>query len=263
MLSLITIFVFCLGAIIGSFLGVALDRYNTNMTMGGRSKCFTCNRSLGATELIPIFSQIFQKGKCKGCNTKISNEYLLMEVLSGVMFVMIFYKFLPYFKVVPAEYFFGAIAITLVVFCSLIIISFYDFRHKIIPTGYLRTFLIASFFGMFLLRDVSLVSDLLAGPIVAFPFYFLWLISKGKWIGLGDAKLALGIGWFLGLSSATTAILISFWVGAVFAILLMLLKGTRYKMKTEIPFGPFMVLGTFIAFVYSLQLEDILISIIS
>ena len=262
MLSLITIFVFCLGAIVGSFLGVALDRYNTNRTMGGRSKCFTCNRNLGALEMVPIFSQIFLKGKCKGCKTKISNEYIIMEMLSGVVFVMVFYKFLPYFGLVNPFYFFGGIAIALIVFSSLLVISFYDYRHKLIPTGYLYLFLITSFFGMFLLRDVALIGDILAGPIVAFPFYFLWVISKGKWIGLGDAKLALGMGWFLGLSSATTAILLSFWMGAAVAIILMLLRGTKYKMQTEIPFGPFLVFGTFIAFVYSLHLEDILISII-
>lgn len=212
--------------------------------------------------MVPIFSQIFLKGKCKGCKTKISNEYIIMEMLSGVVFVMVFYKFLPYFGLVNPFYFFGGIAIALIVFSSLLVISFYDYRHKLIPTGYLYLFLITSFFGMFLLRDVALIGDILAGPIVAFPFYFLWVISKGKWIGLGDAKLALGMGWFLGLSSATTAILLSFWMGAAVAIILMLLRGTKYKMQTEIPFGPFLVLGTFIAFVYSLHLEDILISII-
>ena len=212
--------------------------------------------------MVPIFSQIFLKGKCKGCKTKISNEYIIMEMLSGVVFVMVFYKFLPYFGLVNPFYFFGGIAIALIVFSSLLVISFYDYRHKLIPTGYLYLFLITSFFGMFLLRDVALIGDILAGPIVAFPFYFLWVISKGKWIGLGDAKLALGMGWFLGLSSATTAILLSFWMGAAVAIILMLLRGTKYKMQTEIPFGPFLVFGTFIAFVYSLHLEDILISII-
>ena len=77
-------------------------------------------------------------------------------------------------------------------------------------------------------------------------------------MGFGDVKLALGMGWLLGLSAGVAALMLSFWIGAIIGILLMVFKGHKYMMKTELPFGPFLVLGTYIVFFGSLDLNSIM-----
>ena len=76
----------------------------------------------------------------------------------------------------------------------------------------------------------------------------MWLISHGRWMGLGDAKLSLGIGWLLGLFKGILALLLSFWTGALVSIFLLFFFKKEYNLKSRIPFGPFLVLGTIIAF---------------
>ena len=84
---------FGFGIIIGSFLNVIILRYNTHKTFGGRSACMSCTKKLHWYELIPIFSFVGLKGRCQTCKTKISWQYPLVELATGVMFVLIFCKF--------------------------------------------------------------------------------------------------------------------------------------------------------------------------
>ncbi len=255
---LLTIIIFCVGAMLGSFLGVALDRYNTGRSMGGRSICFTCNKKLGPHELIPILSYMIQGGKCRGCKAKVSFEYVLIEVLTGLTAVLIFFKFWGTFSSHTPFDFFAMIALYTLIFSFLIVIVFYDARHLVIPDGFVFAFITFSFFGMFFLRDVSLFQDILAGIFICAPFAFMWALSGGKWMGFGDVKLSLGMGWLLGLSSGVAALLISFWLGAIIGILLMVFRGEKYRMKSQLPFGPFLVLGTYIAFFGSIDLAWII-----
>ena len=82
-------------------------------------------------------------------------------------------------------------------------------------------------------------------------FASFWLLSRGKWMGLGDAKLAVGLGWLLGGAQMISAVILSFWTGAVFGIFLVLFK--KYGMKSEVPFAPFLVLGAVLAFLFELH----------
>src|SRR3989344_5580086 len=89
---------------------------------------------------------------------------------------------------------------------------------------------------------------LLAGFILFAFFALLWGMSKGRWMGFGDAKLALGIGWLLGITKGIAAITLAFWVGAIVGVLLIYLNKNKYGLKSSIAFGPFMILGTIISF---------------
>jgi leader peptidase (prepilin peptidase)/N-methyltransferase len=93
------------------------------------------------------------------------------------------------------------------------------------------------------------------------PFYLLWKVSSGTWIGLGDGKLAIGIGFLLGTISGLSAIVFSFWIGAIFAIFIMLISrlellSSRITMKSELPFGPFMIIATLIVFFTGISATD-------
>ena len=107
--------------------------------------------------------------------------------------------------------------------------------------------------------------SLFAGVLLFLPFYILWKVSDGRWLGLGDGKLALGIGWFLGLSLGGTAIMLAFWIGAVVSVGFIVIQkliqhtvhvrtGKQLTLKSEIPFGPFLVLGTLVVYLTGVNL---------
>ena len=144
----------------------------------------------------------------------------------------------------------------------------YDVKHKIIPDT--LSLLLALFSGvlLFVRYRFGLVPvpylpfldatpgwiDWLAAPIVALPLALVWLLTLGRGMGLGDAKLAWGIGWFLGLGGAVTAVVFAFWIAFVPAVSLLFLRGKRFTMKSEIPFAPFLVLGTLVAYLFGVDL---------
>lgn len=247
---------FLLGLFIGSFLNVVIVRYNTGRTIAtGRSMCFSCGRTLAWYELIPVISFVLQGGKCRGCKSKVSWQYPLVEFTTGILFALI----AAYLPVVQGSG--GELLYYLTVACILVVIAVYDIKHKIIPNffAYLFAFLAlahlavsAGSVAMFL--HPPYLYTLLAGPAFALPFAALWFVSGGRWIGLGDAKLALGIGWFLGLALGGSAIILSFWIGAAVGVLLIaasriharFIRGAQFSLKSEIPFGPFLILGTLI-----------------
>ncbi len=258
----IFIFVFLLGTIIGSFLNVVIYRFNTGKTIvKGRSFCMTCNKELRWYELIPLFSFLWQKGKCRRCAMKISHQYPLVEFLTGLVFVLIAYRFLPILEISFGLYLLFFIFFVFI-FSLLIVISFYDLRHKIIPDKLVYLFILFSFLSIFINSSVAIsgsifviptLAGLLAGPALAIPFAALWYFSGGRLMGLGDGKLILGLGWLLGLSAGLFSLVISFWLGTIIGLSLIFLSKKKMNMKTEIPFAPFLIISAFITFLFSLN----------
>jgi leader peptidase (prepilin peptidase)/N-methyltransferase len=247
--------VFLFGLIVGSFLNVVIYRYNTGMTLGGRSMCFSCGKTLQWYELFPLFSFVVQRGKCWKCKSHISWQYPLVEFITGLLFLG---SYIVAENIVHFIY-------LLISMSLLMVISVYDFRHKIIPD--LFAFLFAGFaliytVYLFIISGNSemFLKYFLAGPLYFTPFAALWYFSKGKWMGFGDAKLAIGMGWFLGIENTYIAMLIAFWTGAIVGLILVAKAkiqqlsqhwwqrwwNGRYMsvtLKSEIPFGPFLILG--------------------
>lgn len=223
-----------------------------------------CQKKLVWYELIPLVSFVVLVGRCRTCKTKISLQYPLVEFVTGLIFAILFFKFQDMFFLNISTFSF-AYAYYALAFSLLVVIAVYDIRHKIIP-DMLALFLgILAFIGLFLFNidgssglplfypHIPTFLDFASGFLIAFPFAFFWLISGGRWMGLGDAKLAIGLGWLLGLSRALSGIVLSFWIGAVVGILLVIFS-KKYKMKSEIPFAPYLVLGTLLAFLFELHI---------
>jgi prepilin signal peptidase PulO-like enzyme (type II secretory pathway) len=250
------IFSFILGTLIGSFLNVVALRYNTGMTLKGRSKCFSCGKNLSWHELIPLFSFLFQWGKCKKCKGKISWQYPIIELLAGVLFVMIFYVFPP----ITIEASINTV-FYLFITCLLLIITIYDIKHKIIPDALVYTFAFIALLKLFIAPDFSFIipsiSAVFSGPILALPFALMFLLSRGKWMGLGDAKLVLGIGWTLGLVMGVSSIVLAFWIGAIVSVVWMFIVFRKIKSRYEIPFGPYLILGMYLVLLFGIQIIDI------
>lgn len=255
---LIFVFVFILGTIIGSFLNVVIYRFNTGRTMvSGRSICMTCNKNLRWYELIPVFSFFIQSGKCRRCKSKISSQYPVVEFITGMIFTLIVFKFSPILYISYNIYLLYTILFVFI-FSLLMVISVYDIRHKVVPDKLVYTFIAVSFLSVFIspylfgpILIIPKLQALISGPIVAIPFLLVWIFSKGRLIGLGDVKLMLGIGWMLGLSQGIFSIILSFWIGTIVSLLIMFFSNKKLNMKTEIPFAPFLIISTFITFLFN------------
>lgn len=258
MLTILTIIFFVFGLVIGSFLNVVIFRYNTHRSFGGRSGCMTCQKKLSWYELIPVFSFLFLKGRCKGCRARISIQYPIVEFITGIIFALLFLKFQNVF-------FFDTVGFTIayayyaVIFSLLLVIAVYDLKHKIIPDTLALVLGILSFLGLFFFVNFNFYPHLpslfqfSSGILIALPFALMWLLSKGKWMGLGDAKLALSFGWLLGFSYALSGLVLAFWSGAIVGLLLVALSKS-HGLKSEIPFAPFLVLGVILTFLFGWQI---------
>lgn len=261
------IFFFILGVIVGSFLNVLILRKGTGLSpFSGRSKCFSCDKTLAWYELLPVISFIYQKGKCSKCKTPISYQYILVEITSGFIFLYSYYLY------VSESLIFFYLVLYIAIFSTLLLIFVYDLKHKIIPDEWSLLFALLSIpvalhrFGVnFYGNDFLRYTDLLAGLIFFIPFYALWKYSEGHWIGLGDGKLVIGIGFLLGFAEGVSALALSFWIGAIVSLAFMSIQKviprlplkrsfSHLTMKSEVPFAPFLVIGTVIVFMTRIDL---------
>jgi prepilin signal peptidase PulO-like enzyme (type II secretory pathway) len=231
------VFVAGLGLILGSFLNAFSFRFNTghlssllSPTSSGRSRCMRCSHVLGVSDLVPVFSFMFLRGRCRYCGSKISWQYPLVETAASLVAVIIYLQS-------PEPFWF---AYWFLVWLVMLFIIVYDLRHKIIPWSASLTLLAlalihAALFGTWW------------GVALAAPLLLISLVSRGRWMGWGDGFLELSLGLLLGLTAGLTALLFAFWAGALVGIALM--AGQRgVTMKTEVPFAPFLILGAAAAY---------------
>ena len=243
---------FVLGTIVGSFLNVVIFRLGTGERLGrDRSRCFSCGKILQWYELIPLVSFVLQKGKCRTCGSKISIQYPIVECVTGFVFLFTWVFFWRSELGIMKYELWDLISILFlfIAWSLLIAISVYDIRHKIIPNQLVYPFIIFSLSFSIIHNSYFMIQEIfpyvLAG-VAAFLFFGgLWYFSRGRWMGFGDAKLALGIGFLLGPWLTTLAVLLSFWIGMLVAVPLVLFWGKG--LKTQIPFGPFLAAGAFIS----------------
>jgi len=260
-----------LGIIVGSFLNVVILRYNTGKGLNGRSECLSCQKKLSWKELVPVLSFFIQKRRCAGCDSVLRWQYPLVELVTGLLFLctyikleILLYENLPLFLIL--------LTLNLIIWSVLVVIFVYDLYHTIIPNIFVYIFIICAgcialidFNAYHLVLsgvDVLSVLDLVAGPLLLLPFFMLWDISDGRWIGLGDGKLAIGIGLLLGFVAGISAIILSFWIGAAFSVAYLLYmvfvkKKKRSEITRQIPFAPFMIVALIIMYFFPVDILNI------
>lgn len=229
-------FVLLGGLLIGSFIGALTYRLPSGQNfVKGRSYCDSCKKDLTWLDNIPLFSYLFYLGKSRCCNKKISIRYPLIELSSALGAVLLFYLFpFPLFTI-----YYLLFTITLAIFVI-------DLEHQIIPDELSWTIL---FLGIILSQN-AFFSMIFYALLMASLILLIHLITKGQGMGLGDVKLVLALGIWLNIWSGLNWLILSFIIGGMFALVLLILK--KVNLKTKIAFGPFLILAFWIVLIYKL-----------
>ena len=249
--------IFVFGICLGSFVNVCIHRLPKNkQIISGRSFCPKCKKKINWYDNLPIISFLFLSGKCRKCKKVIPLRYLIVELITGIIFLLI-YSSLDNFS-----------SIIFLSILSLIFITifFIDLENFIIPDSLnfsiIGLALIKNFLPNFNTSIIHEINQSIIGGIVG--YLSIWIIiflyktfKKIDGMGLGDAKLMAGIGLLFGWQSIPFVLFVSSILGLIFVIPSLLKK--QKTMRTEIPFGPFIILACLIYFTYGSVIYDLIL----
>ena len=244
------------GSLWGSFANVCIYRLPENKSViTGRSSCPNCKNKIPWYDNIPLLSFILLMRKCRFCKNPIDLQYFIVELISAISFASIYY-------------FFGltlAALLLLILSIFFIIIFFIDLKHFIIPNELTFPLMIIGFIKSFdpnLNKAIfpnyinSLIGGFVGYSIIWLIIYFYKKIRKKEGMGLGDAKLMAAIGFWFGWVSIPIVIFISSFVALIFAVPSLIKKSLQ--MSSEIPFGPYIIIGCVLYVTFANQIKYLL-----
>lgn len=264
--------IFFLGLIFGSFLNSLEYRLEKNKPLKGRSFCPKCQKTIAWYDNIPVISWIILRGRCRHCRKKISFQYPLVEILVGLIFYFTALKtglilslndYLFLGAPFPAKIFFLFLLLAVIGFV-LVLIALYDAKTKYILSSLLYYLALPIIlYHLFYFEGQVNAENILAFFLpfalsAIIPAIFFWAIfkfSRGKAMGAGDSELAFVIGLLLGWPNTLIAFYFAFLLGALVGVY-QIVSG-RGTLKTEIPFGPFLVVGSFAALFWGEQVVSL------
>ena len=248
-LLMILIFVFIFGLIIGSFLNCLVWRLHEKESLLDRSYCPKCKKRIAWYDNIPVFSFIWLAGKCRQCGKSISIQYPILELATGLLFVLAYC--LNYELRITNYEFIVQLLRDWFLISVMIVIFIYDLRwYLILDIVALPACLAMLAFNLIL--GFNLWNLLISGIIGGSFFLIQFAISQGKWLGGGDIRLGLLMGLSLGWPGAVVAILISYFMGSIIGLGL-ILTGKR-AWSSEMPLGVFLAAGTIITLFWQTEI---------
>ena len=248
---MIEIFIILIGLIFGSFANVCIHRLPLDLDIvKGRSHCPKCKKKIIWYDNIPLLSFLILSFKCRICKKKISKQYFIVELLTGLAFIF-------FYKTLGLSFDFVLICI---IFLILLIIFFIDLKHYIIPDSLNFFLILIGIIKNFTTQDLlkfnyNLPDSLLGG---ALGYLIIWLIifiykkiRNKEAMGLGDAKLLSAFGFLLGIKSIFIILFVASVLGLIFVLPSLLLKNR--SSGSIIPFGPFIILAAILEYFFNLQ----------
>lgn len=225
---------FLLGLVFGSFSNVLIWRIPQEKTLNGRSMCPKCKNKISWYDNIPLLSFLILKGRCRNCKTDISLRYPLVEFITGIIFLFLYFKF-----GLSSQMFF-------LVLLSPVLISifFIDLDHQLIPDELVFWGIGFSFLYLVFISPQFFYSSFFAGLISSLFLLTLHFITHGRGMGLGDVKFAILGGMMVGLANIFHWFFAAFLTGAIIGCILILTR--KYGLKSKIAFGPFLVFALFL-----------------
>lgn len=237
------VFIFLFGTIIGSFLNCLIWRLHKEEGIWGRSYCPKCRKQIAWYDNIPILSFILLKGKCRHCHKKISRQYPVVELITGILFLLSYYQNIPSYSLITNPQSLITIIRDWFIISIMIIIFIYDLRwYLILDVITLPAIVIIFLVNLFL--GLTWQYMLISGIIGSSFFLIQFVISKGKWIGGGDIRLGLLMGVILGWPMVIVAIFLAYFLGSLIGVGLIVTKKKDWGSK--VPFGVFLSFATII-----------------
>ncbi|MEN9390462.1 MAG: hypothetical protein RLZZ283_562 [Candidatus Parcubacteria bacterium] len=234
-----------LGLLVGSFINVVVLRYGYTESANPRSECMQCSATLAWYDLVPVLSYIVLRARCRACGSRLLAQYPLVELGTAALFALTATQVVSFSPVAVLQ-----LLSELAFWSGLVALTAYDIRHTLIPYSFLGFLLGAAVvhaaLPLIVMFDVTMLGFVLGGALV--PGLFLGavvLITRGRGMGSGDAYLAGILGLFVGLPDSVAMLLFAIWIGTLWGLLLIFIKSSA-TLKTEIPFAPFLTLGTVI-----------------
>ncbi|MBI3305112.1 prepilin peptidase [Candidatus Parcubacteria bacterium] len=240
-----------LGLAVGSFLNSFIYRLErgegvifSERRKLARSRCPACRRGLNWFELIPLVSFFALGRRCRTCRVQISWQYPIVEFLTAVLFVLIFWQVASQSQ--PASVRLITLLFELYVAAVFVVVAVFDARAYVIPDRVIWpaifTALVYNGVRSLLEQDFLMFLGALGAGLGAAGFFWLIVVfSRGRWLGLGDVKLVAFLGLVLGWPRILPALALAFWSGAIVGGAL--LAAGRKKISSPIPFGPYLVFG--------------------
>jgi leader peptidase (prepilin peptidase)/N-methyltransferase len=252
--------VFIFGAMMGSAANALIDRLPKKESwLSGRSHCDICKQVLEWNDLLPIFSYLNLKGRCRYCHSPIPQRNLWVEVFLGLGFLLIFnfqFSIFNQFSTFKLFLLMGILWVTA-------IIAVMDWETKLVSeamVGVWAVLVIISQFSIFNFQSIFKFSNyqnnLLGLMIGVGVIGGIWAVTRGKAMGEGDVEIAAVLGWWLGWQSITVALWVAFVSGAVVGVI-KITKGLS-KLRDEIAFGPFLVIGGWVGYFWGDKLLSLL-----
>jgi leader peptidase (prepilin peptidase) / N-methyltransferase len=251
------ILLFILGLIVGSFLNAVIFRLHSGESFArGRSKCVSCRRELSAKDLIPLISFFWLKGKCRYCKSSLSWQYPAVEFITALSFVLVGHR---------AGALFSLDTLFFITFISVfILIAVFDLKHFLILDKVVFPFLALAFlFNLifdlssscsFLLISCRTAGGLLSGGLASAFFFLQYVWSGGRWIGFGDVKLGLLLGFVAGWPYIIAVLFVSYMLGALVG--LGLVGAGKKQLSSKMPFGTFLAASAIIILLYGRNIID-------
>jgi leader peptidase (prepilin peptidase)/N-methyltransferase len=237
-----------MGVAVGSFLNVCIDRLPDNKSIVfPPSRCGACQKRLSASDLIPVLSYLWLRGRCRYCKTAIPRRVLWVEISSGAMFPLLYW----YYGIS------GELAVVTFYFCLFLVILVIDLEHhlilnKIVYPGAVTAIILSIFLpGLEVVPGIA--SAAAGGGIGLGIFLLIVLLSRGG-MGWGDVKMAAFIGLVLGYPLVFVALLLAVITGGLVAALMLMLRVK--SRKQSIAFGPFLSLGTMVTLLWGADMLD-------
>lgn len=244
------ILVLVLGLLFGSFYNVCIYRLPVGKSVvTPRSSCGSCGHVLSGLDMVPVLSYVFSFGKCRHCGVKYSPRYALVELLTGGLFVISYLTF---------GYTWMCL-VGIVLSSIVIIVTFIDIDHHIILDRFSVITVILAIFYHYFISDMTLLNIVLGFAIGGGFLLFIAIVSV---MGGGDIKIMASFGLLLGFPKVILAIYLSFIIGAILlSPSLIVSKIKKRKYSSNVPFGPFLCIGTWLTFLYGNQMVDLYMTI--
>src|SRR3989344_95054 len=236
---------FLFGAAIGSFLDVVILRLHAGRTLLGYSECPHCHRRLRPQDLVPILSFLFLGARCRYCRHLLSWQYPVVEFACGAAFALVALQQAPDFASLRS---FVMLALGFFNASLLIVIFTFDWKYYLIPDRLVGAGIVVALVLRLVTGSASPLDGLYGAAIMSGLFGGLFLLSQGRWIGLGDVKLGLYLGLLVGLSGSLMVLFFAYTSGAIVGVALIM--SGRKTMRGVLPFGTFITLASFVVMLW-------------